>query len=315
MSTYQSIRSLAKRLLEEKNVTQRRLAAKELENLLANPAIRRKLASEVTPPAHKRGRESIHVAQRNALAQVWRYIIQNAVLSSQKSVANAKSKLTVDDVTLPWKMLRLCSKVEEDFGSPPNLRGTATLSRNETKLLTQYCLDLLDNDAALEVAEVVMLEMLEHMCSRREFVAYFKPHSEMRLILQEVENRINSPVDDLSVARAASLKASKIFKNLMCTASDLGMGMHLVLPGCVKMVAEWCASHSTVDISVAVNKPELPFLLSGIACLLRSEPEQSVAPLTRHGRPFMRIAMRCYRAFPKSGEKQGPLTEYFSSHL
>jgi hypothetical protein len=311
MSTYQSIRSLAKELLEEKAVKKRRAAAEKLENLLANPSIRRKLASEVTPPAHKRGRVSIHVAQRKALAEVWRYLIHNAVVASQQIVGKQKSKVTKDDVILPWKMLRLCSKVEEDFGSPPNL---PTLSKNEAKLLIRYCLEMLENEDTLRVAELVMLEMLDHICSRREFVAYFKPQSEIRLILQEVEIRINSPPDDLSVARAASLKASEIFKNLMHTASDLGMGMHLILPGCVKMVAEWCATHSAVDISAAANKPELPFLLSGVACLLRSEPEQSVAPLTRHGRPFMRLAMRCYRAFPKS-EKQGPLTEYFTSHL
>jgi hypothetical protein len=314
MSTYQRIRSLAKQLVEETAVAKRRSLGVDLENLLADPGIRRRLASEVTPPAHKRGRVSIHVAQRNALAAVWRFVIQNAVLASRKSLANKKTKASKADVMLPWKMLHLCSKVEEDFGSPPNLRGTATLSRNETKLLTQYCLDMLDNEEALRLAEVVMLEMLVHICSRREFVAYFKPQSEMRLILQEVENRINSPLDDLSEARTASLKASEIFKNLMYTASDLGMGMHLILPGCVKMVAEWCASHSAVDISVAVNKPELLLLLSGVACLLRSEPEQSVAPLTRHGRPFMKLAMRCCRAFPND-EKQGPLTEYFSSHL
>jgi hypothetical protein len=313
MSTYQKIRSLAKQLLEEKAVKERRLAGAELEKLLGSANNRRKLASEVTPPAHKRGRVSINVAQRNALAEVWRFIIQNALLASRKIVfaTTKKVKVTADDVNLPWKLLRLCSKVEDDFGSPPNV---PTLSRNETKLLTKYCLDMLEDDDALRLAEVNLLEMLDHICSRREFVAYFKPQSEIRNILQEVESRINSPIDEFSVAHAAILIASKIFKNLMYTASDLGVGMHLVLPGCVKMVAEWCASHSTVDISTAINKPELPFLLSGIACLLRSEPEQSVAPLTRHGRLFMRLAMRCYRANPK-GEKHGPLMEYFSSHL
>lgn len=310
MSTYQRIRSVAKQCVDEKNLPKRRAAGIELEKLLANPGNRRKLASEVTPPAHKRGRVSISVARRNALAEVWRFIIQNVLQASRKNL-DATKKVTADDVVLPWKLLRLCSKVEEDFGSPLNL---PTLSRNETKLLTQYCLDMLDNEDALRLAEVSMLEMLDHICSRREFVAYFKPHAEMRDILKEVESRINSPIDNSSVARAASLTASKIFKNLMYTANDLGMGMHLVLPGCVKMVAVWCVSHSAVDISAAVNKPELTFLLSGIACLLRSEPEQSVAPLTRHGRPFMRLAMRCYRAFPR-GEKQGPLTEYFSAHL
>jgi hypothetical protein len=313
MSTYQKIRSLGKQLLEEKAVKERRLAGAELETLLGSANNRRKLASEVTPPAHKRGRVSINVAQRNALAEVWRFVIQNALLASRKTVfaKTKKAKVTVDDVNLPWKLLRLCGKVEEDFGSPPNV---PTLSRNETKLLTKYCLDMLEDEDALRVAEGNLLEMLDHICSRREFVAYFKPQSEIRNILQEVESRINSPVDEFSAAKTASLTASKIFKNLMYTASDLGMGMHLVLPGCVKMVAEWCASHSTVDISSAVNKPELPFLLSGIACLLRSEPEQSVAPLTRHGRLFMRLAMRCYRATPKV-DKHGPFMEYFSSHL
>jgi hypothetical protein len=312
MSTYQKIRSLAKQLLEEKAVKERRLAGTELEKLLGSATNRRKLASEVTPPAHKRGRVSINVAQRNALAEVWRFVIQNALLASRKIVlaTTKKVKVTADDVNLPWKLLRLCSK-EEDFESPPNV---PTLSRNETKLLTKYCLDMLEDDDALRVAEVSLLEMLEHICSRREFVAYFKPQSEIRNILQEVESRINSPVDEFSVAKTASQIASKIFKNLMYTASDLGMGMHLVLPGCVKMVAEWCASHAAVDISSAANKLELPFLLSGIACLLRLEPEQSVAPLTRHGQLFLRLAMRCYRANPK-GEKHGPLMEYFSSHL
>jgi hypothetical protein len=309
MSTYQKIRSIAKQLLDEKSVKERRLAGIELETLLANHGNRRKLASEVTPPAHKRGRISLHVAQRNALAEVWRFVIQNALLASRKTVlaTTKKVKVTADDVNLPWKLLRLCSKIDEEFGSPPNV---PTLSRNETKLLTKYCLVMLENEDALRLAEVNLLEMLHHICSRREFVAYFKPQSEIRVILQEVEKRIN----DSSVAPAASLTASKIFKNLMYTASDLGVGMHLVLPGCVKMVAEWCASNSVTDISVAINKPELPFLLSGIACLLRSEPEQSVAPLTRHGRPFMRLAMRYYRAYPQ-GERQGPLMEYFSSHL
>jgi hypothetical protein len=313
MATYKKIRSLAKLLLEETKVTARRNAGKELLALLSNPTLRRRLASEVAPPAHKRGRVSIQVAQRNALAEVWRYVLQNAVLAAQKTVAKQKSKVTHEEVSLPYELLLRCNKVEEDSGSTPTMGGTARLSRNETKLLTKYCLDMLENEDTFQVAEVKMLEMLAYICSRREFVAYFRPQSEMTVILEEVEKRISSPDDDRSVSHAAREAASKIFRDLIHTASDLGLAVHLILPGCVKMVAGWCASHSEID--VAIKLQALPALFSGIACLLRSDPEQSVAPLTRHGRPIFSLAMRCYGSKIAEGDKRNVFDEYFLSHL
>jgi hypothetical protein len=107
MSTYQKIRSLAKQLLEEKAVKERRLAGAELEKLLASANNRRKLVSEVTPPPHKRGRVSINVAQRNALAEVWRFIIQNALLASRKIVFATTKKVKVTAAQRPGRALSL----------------------------------------------------------------------------------------------------------------------------------------------------------------------------------------------------------------
>jgi len=310
MKTYIEIRSLAKEMLDAPNVTKRRKVGDRLCSLLSDHDVRRRLATEVTPVQPVRGHVSDHVARRNALAEMWRYIVLNACLAIQKP-KKKQTKLSAEDVLVPFRLLQICDKADKDFGTG-RLRASAMLSRNETKVIVKYCLDMLENEEVLKEAELSMLEMLNYICSRREYVAYFRPNLEMRVIMEEVEKRIGAAADDNSVSHGARDLASKIFESLIRTANEIDVGMQLLLPGCVKLVAVWCTAH-TDGLVAFTSMEELAPLFSGVATLLQSDPEQSLAPLTRHGRPILSFAMRCYGN--ATNLQRIALHEYFFAHL
>ena len=161
---------------------------------------------------------------------------------------------------------------------------------------------MLQNEAALEVAERELLKNMADLCGRREYVAYMRPLVEMHSVLEEVQERLNAENEDEIVLN----EAGRVWENLLTTATrELGIGMHLLIPGCVKIVAEYCQGKMQRTVIT-------PHLLRGLVALLQSDPEQAVAPLTRHGRPILSF---CMKGYAQAKTDRPARNEYILAHL
>lgn len=315
MGIYSEIKLLVKDLNDSK-IKQRRAAGEKLQNLLSQAEARRRLAAEVSIPGSHRGRISIVGARRTALAELWRWIIQSAV-SAVQAIVDGKSKVTDSDIIMPYNLIRLCD-MQDEGGNDPNIDYyhlvSSKLDKNTTRCVFEYCMEMLDNKTRIETAVLPLLQMLGYICSRRDYVAHFKQHGEISAIMEEVERNIIPDEDAISSSaptrmdQNVALEAGKIFENIIKTTTDLGIGMELLLPGCVELVANWC----NVNRSKGVV-PELPHIMNGLSTILESNPEQSVAPLTRYGRVILSFTKKRYKNV-LAGHRTS-LNKYLLRHL
>lgn len=291
-------------LEQSTKVQERRLVAEQLQQKLAMAEVRAILAKEAAEGNDIESR----VKRRKALAELWRYIIRAAVLSMQKMVST-KIRLREIDIIMPFKLIRCCDMPYEAEDDVPGLLPyrPSLLSRSETKLVFNYCYDMLQDDIALELAEHQLLDNLAYLCARKEYVANMRAGKEMNAIVQEVEIRI---LGDDPPPFKVRIAAGKIFENLIDTACSLGIGMHLLFSGCVKMVSEWCSKHS----KVGGIQPEMNSMMKGLATLLRSDLHQAVTPLTRHGRRILSFARKAHMSTSSSDSRRA-LNEYIYLHL
>lgn len=294
-STYRDIREQVD-LLTDNSVTKRRKAAEELIGMLGNPDIRRKLAQE--------GRSN----PKAALAEMWRLVMRGIIESTYLTLnkGKKKAKLIVDDISFPYKLLTLCNTPDDLFGRDEydDESTNSKLSRVETKEIFRFCFDLLENEKVLNVAEETLLKMLSHLCSRREYVAYFKP-SILRGIVDEVKNRIVEGENQDAVEESA-----RVFANLMRTTQELGMSLHSILRYCIEMISLYCVEQEETAVMA-----EFQDLISGASILLRSDPELAIAPLSEHGRPILRVVRRKLEKNKKDSKLQAALSDYLLSHL
>jgi hypothetical protein len=306
MKVYNEIKALTKELSSTK-IRQRRAAGETLQQRLSMTEVRRRLAQEAG--AGGSSGSSVAIRRRRALAEMWRAIILQAVLAVQ-TIARSNSKLTVSDILMPFKLLRCCDLPDTTDSDVPPQYEPSKLSRRETKKVFSYCYDMLQDETAVELAEVQLLEMLAYLCARKEYVANMRPHLEIHAVVQEVELRLIAE-DENSVPPEVVLVAGQIFENILKTTNQLRVGMHLLMPGCVKIVAAWCVNNLNRDRVRPTG--ELPHIMRGLSILLKSDAEQAIAPLTRHGRPILSFAKRRYATVDES--HRGALNEYFLSHL
>jgi hypothetical protein len=147
-------------------------------------------------------RESVRMKRRRALNVLWGLIVRNSVLAIREvsSDENNKrrrvsTKLNLADVMLPYRLVRLCDAaftrivgttgVASANTTFPNnamvpleyaeLRLPCSLGRGERELVLEYCLSMLNSQEALDVAEVDLLEMLNYLCSRKEYLNELNP--------------------------------------------------------------------------------------------------------------------------------------------
>lgn len=155
------------------------------------------------------------------------------------------------------------------------------------------------------------LSMLAYIAGSKGYVSFLKNHNEMQTILEEVEKRVL----DMETPDNIRQKAAEIFFNLTKSNEELGIDMAALLPGSLIMVAEWC----TMAFKDAQDNSIRPFaeitpLLSGITTMLLFNPEQSVHPLSRHGRAIMKLAKSRYRRISDRSQRH-VLNQYFLCHL
>lgn len=303
MGIYSEIKSLIKDLNESK-IKQRRMAGEKLQSMLSQPETRRRLAMEVSIPPSQRGLISIAGARRMALAEVWRLIIQSAI-SAVQAIVDGKSKITESDILMPYKLIRSCDMHDEVEDASIQFSNTK-LDKKTTRIVFEYTMEMLENRTTLELAEMTLLQQLAYICSRREYVAYFKPHGEISAILEEVESRILSA--DGAVESRVTEEAGKLFGNIVKTTIDLGIGLEILIPGCVKMAANWCKLNKAKNLV-----SELPHVLNGLSLILESNPEQSVAPLFRYGHIILSFVQKRYSN--TVGMHRNALNKYLLRHL
>lgn len=277
--------------LKATSVTKRRKAADTLISMLGNPDLRRRLAQEGRPNP------------KAAVAATWRLVMRGILDATRITVDSGKSKLTHADIHAPYKLLTLCDDPDELFGDDTKL------SKVETKEIVRFCFELLENTRVLDCAEDVVLQMLSHLCSRVEYVAYFKPLL-IRDILDEVKSRIITGMDEDDVELPIVMESAKVFGNLMNTTQELGISLHHVLRFCIEMVSLYCQEKREDDLL-----EELPFIVSGVSIVLRSDPELAIGPLAEHGRPILSLVRKKFMDTKNDFKLQATLSDYLLSHL
>lgn len=307
MRVYREIRTLALELKSPK-IRERRSAAEKLQNRLSLAEVRRRLSEEA---AGSSTGFLARVRRRKILAELWRCIIVNAVMSA-KSTSNSSSKLTVSDIVCPFKLLRCCDTPDDhtDTKDPFTRYEPSRLSRKEVEIVFTYCYEMLGNETALALAEPQLLDMLAYICSRKEYVAYLRPYPEMQKIMQEVEHRLLAH-ETRTDSSDVSLRAAKVFENIIRTTMELGVSINLLMAGCVKLASAWCSSQLLRERTRSIS--ELTHLMRGLAILLQGEPVQAISPLTRHGKPILSFAKRLYNTADEN--QRSAIDDFFKAHL
>jgi hypothetical protein len=311
MTDYGGIRKLASELLDGSTASKRREAGVELSNQLSQPDIRRRLAKAATPRDAKSPRQGRHAN----LSELWRYVMMCAVLSIE--TLRGKLKVAKGDIFLMRKLLEACSDVyrdKEELSSRLHLPPSPYLLREDIRKIFALCMELFDDRSVLDVAEDEMLQWLIHMCSRPEFVNHLKPYPEMMMILEEVKIRIlPSPEDaDKPTSENCVTQAATVFHKLLKTATDEHIGLHTLFPVCIKMVSRWCKK----NMSSSAHRNSLrdgSLLLAGLVCLMRSNPEHAIQPLTRHGAVILTYAKKMYSVAGYA--EQTVLNDYLACHM
>lgn len=335
MSAFETCRDLCSSLRSESKITARRKIGDELYSVLSDPRYQARLARETGYDIRK-------------ISSVWRLAISNAIIAAQRTM-DGKSKVTAQDVQLPWKIMTLADKessqlqhgIFSDLGvdrggtgvdGPGGLGGGGTttsladprsktkLSSGEVQKLLQFCLLALGDESVREVAEVELLGMLLSLCSRSDYVSHFHPDKDVEYILSEVETRLvgsgsrrtggHTSENWLSVAD----NSSKVFANLIYHLTiSLGFGMHMHLASCFELIVKWCRSASTLTQSQVASEKCMPFIYSAVTNLLMTHSEQCVPLMKQHGRHLLGLAKK---SFPYStGQTRDALIEYFSAHM
>lgn len=321
MSTYREVLRLQTALLNETSVTKRRAAATALLNLVSDADTLRKLANEANPnltadasSSSRRRRVAPSVARRHALSVLWRGVVGAAVAFMDRILlSKSKAKFCLADVQFLHGILLACHKADIGF---EDAYSSHKLTKKEAKDVIKLCLDLLDDLQALQVAELQLLELTSWICSKAEYVTHFRP-STIQLLVECVEKRLLDEESSSISTTSASLREGTAawFENLLRTASEQMITLDSILPGCIKLLSTLCiASVNNAASSSARGMPGEANLFSGIAVLLLYSPEQSIGPLSRHGRTILAYTKSRYLTAGSESQRHY-LHQYFGAHL
>ena len=295
--TYHQVKTLARSLAEGKNIRERRSDGEKLCNKLGKVEVRRRLAAEAN-------------GRPEGLREMWR-LLSNYVIAGLLNMHSKKSKLVPDDIRILKRFLEACTSATEGF---ENELSTSKLAKKEVRSIIQFVLDLLDevDEGKFDNPEfeIALLELLSQICSAREFVVHFRPQHDMRVILEVMERRIEQDKPSVTVM------ASQIVQRLFSTSVSLQMSLDNLLPGFVKVAANWCRlKNGSEDEDHSLI--ELEYMMGALAVLMNSNFEQAIGPMTRHGAVILRFAKRRYvkPGIRQSHKDREALNEYFMAHM
>ena len=318
---YSEVRKLAEQLRDAQAkhaITARRKAGEKLIAFLSDDKNRRKLAYEAAPRPTGEEEESNAARRSYALQCLWGIILEGAinVASSAGSSGKGKgrtSKRTMDDVTLPFKLLQTCTRPDDVFGDDG--LDIPKVSKQKSRDLLKFCLEMLDDkDPGVDRVEVEMrmLEMLQFICSNDDFVANFREEPHLRRIMEELEKRLRYDFEQEN-ENAFALSA-KTIASLFDTCRRIGIQMNNFVPGTLHIVAEWGRHHIHID-KIQPLSNALPHLFNLASCILDTCPDLSIGPMKEFGRRILSYCKRCYNSdFDNKIHKQA-LNDYFFSHM
>lgn len=290
-TVYARIARLIQRIKDETGVVKRRAHCAKLRELLNSQRNQEMLLQEAK--------------SKEALSAVWTTILRVAVVAAEKGTTKKGTRYTKEDVAVPYYMLLRLDEFSK-FAKTDSLLDT-----QQVRELLGYCVSLLSDENACEVAEAELLNMLEHMCSRPDYVAHFRAHNEMENILAELEQRLEKPDS------AQFESSAKVFYSLLTTAKTLGIGMQRLLPRCLDMMDGWCKDSLRAIRASEVKWMDiagLDHMFGAAAAILSCHPEHAIFDLSTKGTNFLRLAKKCYPNAATKRNKEA-LIEYFLAHL
>jgi hypothetical protein len=317
--TYDQIRSLASQLQQANAVTRRRELGHRLEELLANYDVRRRLAAEAAPPAtggRQRTDDLSPPAKRcHALSQLWTAVLTAAFGAVTRTFTSPKTKLTLDDIRLPHRLLQAAGQPDgafEDADGMTRVTGIPRLSKKVLRNTLKFCLDMLESERVANVpgGEVLMLEMLAHLCSKPDYVAQFKWLADFERVMSEITLRM-TPKVEREEGQAFDI-AVKAFDALLQSCHHLGIDMHMFVSDNLKLVSEWCSGHLK-EGSFNANSAARPHMLNAVAVVLYSHPDHAIGPMKRYGRQVVRFCKRAYAN--ATGIHLEAMNNYLLAHL
>ena len=330
---YQIISKATKDLRDALKITDRRNAAAKLTKLLSERNLRSRLAEEAVTAACEQEKSS----PEYILRKIYSNAIKAALHAANQTLRSKTSKKN-EDIVLPFKIFSIVDKDSEaaiasmkkeceekfdecepfTFESFDRYRGTnchlSLVSQKELKELLKYCLDNLDDDEACEHAEADLLNMLQKLCSRPDYVAYFHPNHDVINILTMVESILSSD----KVGGTCSVNAAKAFFNLLhqlITSLSIDISNHI--QPCIALIVDWvrrCMSRTRTSSST--DSSQIAKFMYGVAAeILAGYPEQCIVVLGRDnfGRDLFRHARKRW-ATSRGGERD-VLVSYLSSYM
>ena len=310
MNQYEQIKQLAEQFRKETRVKPRRELGGKLLAQLSKEDVRRRLALEATPASTEPGDFSVAAQRCIALSEFWTLIMKGVIIVAQSTGSGKKDrKKNYDDVTLPKKLLVCCDtpdQVDNDGIAIPRF------NRKMVRNILKYCLNQLDDEESVELAEVEMLDMLNHMCSRPEYVGNFKYHADFQRILDELSERLTVNVEEEN--NAVFVCAARVFCSLFETSRKLGIQVHVFLPDCIGIISGWCENHSSMTARHGSSSTSaIPHFFNALASLIYSHPEHAIGPIKRYGRNILRF---CKRSYPNADAlNKDALNHYLLAHL
>jgi hypothetical protein len=306
---YDQTRKLATDLRSEKLVNKRREIGKKLRELLSDDVNRRKLAVEATP--RRVGPDDMSAAAQRCmkLSQLWTLVLMGAISVTQ-SIATGKSKAkrTMEDIELPYRLLSVCTQQDDAFENEG--LGIPKVTKKTIRSLLNYCLNMLGEEDVSEEVEEKMLEMLNFLCAKPEFVANFKHTVDFRNVMSELSERLSPEIEQAN--RTTFELAAKAVASLFDTCKCVGIDLYLFVPDTLDMISIWC-KHHIYEKQVEHMSGALPHFYNLASCIIDSYPDVSIGPVRKFGRPILSYCKRCYTS--ASGPNKQALNNYLFSHL
>ncbi len=305
---YDKIISLTRRLSDSGiTPTKQREISKELVQFLSNHDVRKQLAIETTPRDSVNG-FSIAARRCQVLSMLWSNALTRCVLVTKELVTQKRVKVQAEDLRLPYKILRASSQPDEAFDT--NGLGIPKLSKKSIRSALKLCLEVLQNEKTIpEGGELIMMDMLVFLCSKDEYMGYFKYAVDFRNVLSEIFFRLTKQDDTISPIFES---ASKAFGNFFATCNRLGIDVHTFVSDSLEVISDWCkinVQNNTVNSSSSSRQ----HFFNAIANMICSHPDHSIGPMKRNGRHILRYCKRAYAT--AQGHDKDALNRYILAHL
>jgi hypothetical protein len=192
------------------------------------------------------------------------------------------------------------------------------IQSKEIKELLKFCLDGLEDEGICALAEKDLLNMLQILCSRADYVAHFHPSNAMIDILTTVQERVVMRVQegDLDLDTRSITDAAKAFYNLVHQFTVvLDIDISGFVKSCLALVLDWIRTCCSSGTGAVDSAHVLKWMYGVVVDVLSVYPEQCIVVLEQesYGKDLFRYARRRWLKV-KDDDKQALVT-YFAAHL